>query len=129
MEALDLAAGSAPVAGSDKDLNMEQQDNISFDLNKYTGPLLRRKLLVIIPTIIFSIVATIYALGLPDVFESSCVIAVKRSRIIDNVMAERGAVVDVRKVLQAVKEKMLSWESIVKSIKESGLDKGISKGW
>ncbi|MGR3317145.1 MAG: Wzz/FepE/Etk N-terminal domain-containing protein [Candidatus Anammoxibacter sp.] len=102
-----------------------EQENKPFDINRYVELLLRRKWLVIIPTIIFGIGAILYASRLPDIYESKCILTVKRSRVIDNVLAGGAGREDVRKALQAVREKMLGWASVTKVIKATGLDKDI----
>ena len=95
-----------------------------FDINIYILPLLKRKLLVIIPTIMLSVGAFFYAKSLPNIYEAKCVLLVKSSSIIENLLAQRNNTrMDARSILQAVREKMLSWSSVTKIIKEMDLNK------
>ncbi|ODS30902.1 MAG: exopolysaccharide biosynthesis protein [Candidatus Scalindua rubra] len=102
-----------------------EQENTSFDIHKYIKLLLRRKWLWIIPTILFSIGSTIYALILPDVYESKCVLIVERSKVLNNLLSENERGMDARKLLQAVRERMLGWQSVIQVIKIVELDKDI----
>ncbi len=102
-----------------------QQENTSFDIHKYIKLLLRRKWLWIIPTILFSIGSIIYAVILPDVYESKCVLIVERSKVLNNLLSENERGIDARKLLQAVRERMLGWQSVIQVIKIVELDKDI----
>lgn len=104
-----------------------EQENTSFDIHKYLHLLLRRKWLWIIPTVIFSIGGTVYALILPDVYESRCVLLVERSEVLNNVLSEGRKGLDAKKVLQSVSERMLGWQSVIQVIRVVGLDKDIKK--
>ncbi len=102
-----------------------EQDKTSDDIRKSLRPILRRKWLWIIPTIVFSICAAIYALNTREIYESRCVLIVEKSSVLANVLAERGVTPDTGEILQTVSERMLGWESVVKVIKTVGLDKGL----
>jgi polysaccharide biosynthesis transport protein len=95
------------------------------DLHKTLKLLLRRKWLWITTTIVFTIGAAIYALNTRDIYESRCVLIVEKSSVLANVLAERGVTPDTGEILEAVSERMLGWESVVKVIKTVGLDKGL----
>ena len=99
-----------------------ENEKTQLDINKYLLPILKRKWLVIIPTLILSIGSVFYALRLPDVYYSQCVLVVTSSKIIDAVLKESNTARDQRNILQAVREKMLSWESINKVIKTIGIE-------
>ncbi len=102
-----------------------EQDKTTIDMQKYVRPLLRRKWLWIIPTIIFSIGFAHNAVNKPDIYESRCVMLLEKDRLIDTVLEERGAKPDIEKVLASIRERMLGWEPVVKIIRELGLDKYI----
>lgn len=95
------------------------------DIHKTLKLLLRRKWLWITTTIVFTIGAAIYALNTRDIYESRCVLIVEKSSVLANVLAERGVTPDTGEILEAVSERMLGWESVVKVIKTVGLDKGL----
>jgi polysaccharide biosynthesis transport protein len=95
------------------------------DFHKNLKLFLRRKWLWIVPAIVCSIGATIYALNRPDIYESKCVLVVEESKIIKSVLEERDTRPSTTKILQAVSERMLGWESVVKVIKTVGFDKGL----
>ena len=98
------------------------EETKSFDINIYIQPLLKRKLLVIIPTIIFSIGGFFHAKRLPAIYEANCILLVKSSSIVENLLAQRNNTrMDARTILQAVREKMLSWSSVTEIIKELDL--------
>ena len=107
---------------------MGQEENTQFDIHKYIKLLLRRKWLWIIPTILFSAGSTIYAIILPDIYQSKCVLIVQESKVLDNLLyksTRRGP--NARNLLQAVRERMLGWQSVIQIIRILGLDKDISE--
>ena len=79
------------------------------------------------PTVIFSIGATVYALILPDVYESRCVLIVERSEVLNNVLSDGRKGLNAKRVLQPVRERMLGWQSVIQVIRVVGLDKDIQK--
>ncbi|MBT7592857.1 MAG: hypothetical protein HN561_17500 [Candidatus Scalindua sp.] len=99
-----------------------EQENTQFDLQKYIKLLLRRKWLWIIPTILFSIGSTLYAIVQPDIYESKCVLLVERSKVMEEVIGRQGGL-SAKLVIQLVRQKMLSWQSVVQMIKILELDK------
>jgi polysaccharide chain length determinant protein (PEP-CTERM system associated) len=99
----------------------------SFDINTYVRPLLRRKWCWVIPIIVCSIGAIIYGLNRPDIYESKCVLIVEQPELINSVLLERRGAPGTQKLLQAVGERMMGWEPVVKVIREVGLDKTISE--
>ncbi|MBT5306399.1 MAG: hypothetical protein HON76_08970 [Candidatus Scalindua sp.] len=103
-----------------------EQENTQFDLQKYIKLLLRRKWLWIIPTILFSIGSTLYAIVQPDIYESKCVLLVERSKVMEEVIGRQGGL-SAKLVIQLVRQKMLSWQSVVQMIKILELDKNIRK--
>ncbi len=103
-----------------------EQENTSFDIHKYIKLLLRRKWLWIIPTILFSIGSTIYALILPDVYQSRCVLIVEKS-MVHNFLSKNQGGIDARRLLQVVRERMLGWQSVIQVIRVVGLDKDLSE--
>ena len=105
-----------------------EEEKTSIDVHHYITLLLRRKWLWIISTIVFSIGATIYAIILPDVYESKCVMIVEQSKVLDNLLSRKsGKGLDARSLLQAVRERMLGWKSVIQLIKVLDLDKDISE--
>lgn len=104
-----------------------EQDKTSFDINKYAKPLLRRKWLWIIPTIIIGAVTVIYALNKPDIYETRCVLLVERSKVLSSVLSERNVQLDVRQVLQAVSERMLAWQPVTQVIRDVGIGKELTE--
>jgi polysaccharide chain length determinant protein (PEP-CTERM system associated) len=106
---------------------MEEEKN-AIDIHHYITLLLRRKWLWIITTIVFTIGAAIYAIILPDVYESKCVMIVEQSKVLDNLLSRNsGSGLDARSLLQAVSERMLGWKSVIQLIKALDLDKDISE--
>lgn len=101
------------------------QENTQFDIHKHIKLILRRKWLLIIPLVLFSIGSTIYALILPDVYESKCVLIVEKSRVLDNLLSGKDRGLDATKLLQAVRERMLGWGSVIQVIKVVGLNKDL----
>ncbi len=95
------------------------------DFYKNLKLLSRQKWLWIIPTIVFTIGAAIYAINQPDIYETRCVLAVENSELLNSVLAERGVAPDTRKILQTVSNRMLGWEPVLKVIKSLGLDEDI----
>lgn len=102
-----------------------EQENKSVDMRRYMKLLLRRKWLWIIPTIVFTVGATINAINKPDIYSARCVLAVENSELLNTVLAERGVAPDTGKILQTVSNRMLGWESVLKVIKSLELDKDI----
>jgi polysaccharide chain length determinant protein (PEP-CTERM system associated) len=102
-----------------------EQDKTSVNVHKFVRTLIRRKWLWIIPAIVFTIGAVIYAINQPDIYKAECVLAVDNSNLLSTVLAERGVAPDTGKILQTVSNKMLGWEAVVKVIKSLGLDKDI----
>ncbi len=102
---------------------MEEQK--AFNIRDYTKPLLMRKWLWIIPLVIFSLGATHISLNKPDVYESSCVLVLENSNLINTVLEGREAKHDTGKILTVVEERILGWGSVVKVIRDLELDKGI----
>jgi Uncharacterized protein involved in exopolysaccharide biosynthesis len=105
-----------------------EQEQKSFDINRYTQLLLKWKWLVIIPTFLCSIGGVIYALALPDMYESKCVMSVERSGVLNNLLSDgRGGVISANVVLASTKERMLGWQSVIQVIKSVDLDKDIQQ--
>ncbi|MFQ5787050.1 MAG: GumC family protein, partial [Thermodesulfobacteriota bacterium] len=102
-----------------------EQENTSVDIHRYTKLLLRRKWLWIIPMIVFTFGAFIFAINKPDIYQTGCVLSVENSKLLNTVLAERGIAPDTRKILQTVSNRMLGWEPVLKVIKSLGLDKDI----
>ena len=102
-----------------------EQENTSVDIHKYIKPLLRRKWLWIIPAIVFTVGAVIYAINQPEIYETGCVLAVENPKLLNTVLADRGVAPDTGKIVQTVSNRMLGWEPVLKVIKSLGLDKDI----
>ena len=102
-----------------------EQENTSIDIRRYLKLLLRRKWLWIIPTVVFTVGATINAINQPDIYRARCVLAVENSKLLNTVLAERGVAPDTGKILQTVSNRMLGWEPVLKVIKSLELDKDI----
>ena len=103
-----------------------EEEKTSVDVHHYITLLLRRKWLWIISTIVFSIGAIIYALTLPDIYRSKCVMIVEHSKVLDNLLSRKPSKgIDARSLLQAVKEKMLGWKSVIQLVEVLELDKDI----
>ncbi|GAX62945.1 hypothetical protein SCALIN_C45_0103 [Candidatus Scalindua japonica] len=103
-----------------------EQAHSSFDLHKYTKLLLRKKWMWIIPTILCTIGSVFYATVQPDVYESECTLLVERSKVMDAVVGgQRG--VSAKSVIQIVRQKMLSWKSLVSVIRILELDKDLER--
>jgi len=103
-------------------------EKTSVDIHQYIKLLLRRKWLWIISTIVFSIGAITYAISLPDVYQSQCVMIVEESKVLDTLLSRSaGKGLNARNLLQAVRERMLGWQSVIQLIKILDLDKDISE--
>jgi len=106
----------------------DEKPAIDVQIQKYIKLLRRKWFMWIIPTILFSAVTIVYASNLPDIYESKCVVIVEESKVLDNLLARgSGRGLDVRSLLQAVKERMLGWKSVVGLIKTLDLDKDFSE--
>ncbi len=103
-----------------------EHENTQFDIYKYLKLFWRRKWIVIIPTILFSIVSIFYASVQPDVYESKCTLRVERSKALDNLIGVQ-RVQSVASVYQVVRQRMLSWQAVVQVIKFLELDKDLAK--
>ena len=103
-----------------------EHKNKQIDIQKYLQLFLRRKWFFIIPFILLSTGGVFYASKLPDLFQSKCVLIVEDSKVLTNVLSERNTKLDARQVLQAVQERIFSFESITQVIKEAELDKELS---
>ncbi|KHE91575.1 MAG: exopolysaccharide biosynthesis protein [Candidatus Scalindua brodae] len=79
----------------------------------------------IIPTIIFGIGGVVYALKLPDIYESKCVMSVEKSEVFNNLLPDARGERSSSVVLESVRARMLGWQSVVQVIRSVGLDKGI----
>ena len=97
-----------------------EQENTSFDIHKYIVLLLRRKWLWIIPTVIFSIGAIVYALILPDIYESKCILIAERSGALDSVFRAGNRI-----NTSNIRERMLGWQPVMQLIRTLDLDKDI----
>ncbi|MCP5003605.1 MAG: hypothetical protein GY941_06570 [Planctomycetes bacterium] len=104
---------------------MENKKTTTFDLQRFIKLLLRKKWFVIIPTILFCAGSVFLAYNKPDVYESKCVLIVENSKVLSNVLSDRNVQLDARQLLQAVRERMLGWQSVTKVIREIGLDEGL----
>ncbi len=106
-----------------------EQEKTQFDIHKYIKLLLGRKWLWIIPTILFTAGSIVYAIILPDIYESRCILIVEESKVLDNLLSrgQRSRGMDARSLLQAVRERMLGWQSVSKMIKILGMDKDLSE--
>ncbi len=100
-----------------------EQHKTSFDINKFTQPLLRRKWLWIIPTIIIGAGSVISVINKPDIYEAKCVLLVERSKVLSSILSERNVQLDARQVLQAVSERMLAWKPVTQVIRDVGIGK------
>ncbi len=97
-----------------------------IDIQHYIKLLLKRKLMWIIPTILFTILSVTYACILPSVYESKCVMIVEKSKVLDNLLSRgRGGDLDVKSLLQAVRERMLGWKSVMQLVEVLDLYKDI----
>ncbi|MCP4269926.1 MAG: hypothetical protein GY777_30860 [Candidatus Brocadiaceae bacterium] len=103
-----------------------ENENSQFDIQRYLKLFLRRKWIVIIPTVLFSIGSIFYASVQPDVYESRCVLRVERSEALDKLIGVR-RVSSVSSVYQVVMQRMLSWQSVIQVIKFLELDKDLAK--
>ncbi len=103
-----------------------ENENTQFDINKYLKLILRRKWFVIIPTVLFSMGSVFYAAVQPDVYESSCTLRVERSAALDKLVGVK-RVKSVSSVYQVVRQRMLSWQSVIQVIKFLELDKDVVK--
>ncbi len=105
---------------------MTEKKVTTFDLQKFLQLIVRKKWLLIIPTLIFCSGSVFFAYNKPEVYESKCVLIVEKSKVLSNVLSERNVQLDARQLLQAVRERMLGWQSVTKVIEEVGLDEGIA---
>jgi polysaccharide chain length determinant protein (PEP-CTERM system associated) len=104
------------------------QDKTAFDLQKYWKIFLKRKWYAIIPALAISAISIYHAANRPDVYYAKCVLLVERFEFLPNVLKDgTWAESDTNRVLQAVKEKMLGWESVKNVIEKTGMEQGISK--
>ena len=99
--------------------------NKQIDIQKYLQLFLRRKWFFIVPFILLSAGSVFYASKIPELFESKCVLIVEDSKVLTNVLSERNSKLDARQLLQAVQERIFSWESVTQVIKEAELDREI----
>ncbi len=105
---------------------MEEQKT-SIDVHHYIALLMRRKWLWIISTIVFGIGSITYAIIMPDIYESKCVMIVEESKVLDNLLSRKsGRGLDARSLLQAVTERMLGWKPVIQLVEALELDKDIS---
>ena len=102
-----------------------EQEQKSFDIHRYTQLLLKWKWLVIILTLISGIGGVVYAMILPDIYESKCVMSVEKSGVLDNVLSDGRGGVNAKVVLLSVRERMLGWKPVVQVIRSVDLDKDI----
>ncbi len=95
-----------------------------IDIRYYITLLLRRKWMWIIPTVLFSVLAVAYASTLPEIYQSKSVMIVEESKVLDNLLSSRhrGRDLDVKSLLQAVRERMLGWKSVIQLIEILELD-------
>ena len=93
-----------------------EHENKQIDIHRYLKLFLRRKWIVIIPTVLFSIGSIFYASVQPDVYESNCTLRVERSQALDSLIGVR-RVRSVSSVYQVVRQRMLSWQSVIQVIK------------
>ncbi len=101
---------------------------IDVQILKYIKLLRRKWLMWVIPTVLFSAGAITYASILPDKYKSTCVLMVEESKVLDNLLLKsKGGVRSARGLLQAVKERMLGWRSVIPLIKILELDKDFSE--
>ena len=91
-------------------------ENPQIDIQQYIKLLLRRKWMWIIPTILFSIGAVVYASVLPDIYRSKCVLAVERSKGLDALLLT-GRGQNAKSLVQAISERILSWNALNQLIK------------
>ncbi len=107
------------------------QENTQIDIHKYITLFLRRKWLVIISVAVFSIGAIFYALITPDVYESECVLLLEDSSALEQLMDKQAGAgrkhLSAGSVIQVVRQKMLSWKSVIENIKFLELDKDLDK--
>lgn len=101
------------------------EEKTTFDYHKFMQLLLRKKWLFIIPTIVFCSGSLFFAYQRPEIYESKCVLIVEKSKVLSNVLSERNVQLDAGQLLQAVRERMLGWQSVTKVAKEVGLDDGL----
>ncbi|MDR4506163.1 MAG: Wzz/FepE/Etk N-terminal domain-containing protein [Candidatus Scalindua sp.] len=102
-----------------------EEKKTPFDYHKFMQLLLRKKWLLIIPTILFCSGAVFFAYQKPEVYESKCVLIVENSKVLSNVLSERNVQLDAGQLLQAVRERMLGWQSVTKVVKDVGLVDGL----
>ncbi len=108
-----------------------EQENTQIDIRRYIALLLRRKWLLIISTAVFSVGAIFYAFVKPDVYESECVLLLENTSALEQLVGKPtgggSRSLSAGSVIQVVRQKMLSWQSVVGNIKFLELDKGLEK--
>ncbi len=107
---------------------MQQQEQ-TFDIQKYWQIFLRRKALIIIILSVSFVFSTAAVLIMPNVYKSRCVLLIKGTSKLDKVLLKAGDVRGIEAVdlLGIVKEKMLGWEAVNHAIESCGLNKDIPK--
>jgi polysaccharide chain length determinant protein (PEP-CTERM system associated) len=102
-----------------------EQEDTQFDIHKYIKLLLKRKWLLIVPTIVIGVISIIYASLKPNIYESKCVLLVENASALEQLVAgKRGQRENAGSVISIVRQRMLSWQSVIQHIRFLGLDKG-----
>ncbi len=94
--------------------------------------LLRRKWLLIISTTVIGIGSILYALSKPDIYESRCVLLLEDPSALTQLIDGKHASVSeggpsAISVIQVVRQRLLSWQSVIQHIRFLELDKDLEK--
>lgn len=103
-----------------------EYEKTKFNIDKYLKLFLKRIWYWIVPTILFSIGSIFYTSLQPDVYESTCTLRVERPEALDRLVGVKGDS-GVSSVYQVVRQKMLSWQSVIQIVKFLELDNDLPK--
>lgn len=106
-----------------------QQEEQTFDIQKYLQIFLRHKVLIIIILSISFASSTGVVVIMPNVYKSRCVLLVRSASKLDKVLLRVGDVrgIEAMDLLGMVREKMLGWEAVTRAIEACGLNEDIPK--
>ncbi|HHT9125429.1 MAG TPA: GumC family protein [Candidatus Brocadiia bacterium] len=107
---------------------MQQQEQ-TFDIQKYRRIFLRHKALIIVILSTFLVFSTAAVLIMPNVYRARCVLLIRGSSKLDKVLLKVGDIraIEAIDLLGIVREKMLGWEAVTQAIETCGLNKDIPK--
>jgi uncharacterized protein involved in exopolysaccharide biosynthesis len=104
------------------DTALEQQEQ-TLDFRKYINIVLLNWWIIIIPPIITTIAATIFALNMPKVFEASSVILVENRQLLKPLVSGLAVSTDVSGRISTLQAQILSWPILTQLLEELGIDK------